>query len=357
MKIKIDSTPLMGGHAVRGIGEYTRLLCEALKNTQSVTLVEDGSFDVLHYTYFDLFFHTLPDNFSKPVVITIHDVIPLLYPKHYKPGIRGKLNLKKQINSLKKVKFVITDSETSKKDIIRFLDVPEDKIVPIYLAFDPIYKKVKDKEKLKVIKEKYNLPDKFVLYVGDINYNKNIELLTRACIKNKTDLVIVGKSAGNINHAIANFKGKGIRDVVRSLSGQTHPELVHYQSLAKLFESKHVSTLGFVENADLVGIYNLASIYCQPSLYEGFGLPPLQALACDVPVVASRTQTLVEVLEKGAIYFKPSDIDDLINKIESLLNDQSLRESTIKEGSKRLKNFSWEKTAQETIKVYKKALQ
>lgn len=357
MKVKIDSTPLTGGHAVRGVGAYTRMLSEALKSNKEIALVDDDSFDIFHYPYFDLFFHTLPDNLSKPTIVTIHDVIPLLYPNYYMPGIKGKINLKKQTKALKKVKYIITDSETSKKDIIRFLKVPAAKIIPIYLAPDPVFKIIKNKTALNVIKDKYDLPEKFVLYVGDINYNKNVETLARACINYKIHLVIVGKSAGGINEVISDFKVKGIRDIARSLLGQTHPELAHYRFLAKLFASKYIVTLGFVDDADLVKIYNLANMYCQPSLYEGFGLPPLQALACGVPVISSKTQTLVEVLEKGAVYFEPTDVDGLINQINSLTKDKGIRESIIKEGTKQLGKFNWDKTAKETISVYKKALQ
>jgi len=355
MKVKIENSALSGGHAVRGVGSYTRSLINALGKLPNIQLVEDG-WDVFHYPYFDLFSHTLPDALEKPTIVTIHDVIPLLYPKHYKAGLRGNINFKRQISALKNVKYIITDSETSKKDIVRFLEVPAKKVVPIYLAPDPVYKKIKDKKNLKDIIKKFALPEKFVLYVGDVNYNKNVETLARACIRSKIHLVIVGKNAAELEKVIGSYSTKGPRDLVRKAFGLTHPELEHYKKLANLFASKYIQRLGFIENQDLVAIFNLASVYCQPSLYEGFGLPPLQALACGIPVVASKTQTLVEVLENGAIYFEACDARDLINKIDTVLQDSKVKNEIVKNGQIRLKQFNWSITAKETAVVYKKAL-
>src|SRR3989344_2099875 len=142
MKVAIDSAPLTGGHGVRGVGTYTRELTqelEKLKGEDSLIIesvdfrkTDLSKFDIVHYPYFDLFFHTLPIQKSARTVVTIYDVIPLIYPKHYPSGIRGKVNFFLQKYSLKNVDAIITDSETSKKDIARLLGVPNNLAISFF---------------------------------------------------------------------------------------------------------------------------------------------------------------------------------------------------------------------------------
>src|SRR3989344_5080220 len=173
LKLYIEDSPLRSGHAVRGIGMYTRSLKNELAKSVELVGREDNP-DIILYPYFDLFHNTLKIKNGEKVVVMIHDVIPLLYPENYPPGIRGNLNLLKQKRELKKTKAILSDSETSKKDIIRLLNVDADKVFPTHLAPNPLVQPVKQKNKLMEVKEKYSLPEKFVLYVGDINYNKNV---------------------------------------------------------------------------------------------------------------------------------------------------------------------------------------
>jgi glycosyltransferase involved in cell wall biosynthesis len=187
--------PLKGGHSVRGIGKMVEGQVEAIKrlsdkaikldtfdfSTNHNTLIT-GHYDIVHYPYFFpySFSLTLPEKkYGKKVVVTIQDLIHLIYPKNYPPGIRGKLNLFKQKQRLKNVDAVITISETSKKDIVRFLNIPADKIHVTYLAGQKFIKKEKDRKKLNLVRKKFNLPEKFALYVGDVNFNKNIPNLIK----------------------------------------------------------------------------------------------------------------------------------------------------------------------------------
>ncbi len=335
MKIAIDVSPLTSGHKVRGVGFYTKNLIEALGNKVKAVdfQTEDlTKYDIIHYSYFDLFFHTLPIRKPAKTVVTIHDVIPLVYPIHYPPGIRGKLNFYLQRLSLQSVSEIITDTETSKKDICRFLSVQPDKVHVVYLAPREIFKKVEVKKQV-FVKEKYNLPDRFVLYVGDVNYNKNIPTLLSACKLAKMPLVICGKQAKEID-------GRNLN----------HPELTHLKNV----DFDKVLRLGFVPDEDLVAICNLATLYCQPSFYEGFGLPVLEAFASGTPVVAAKTQALVEVAGGSALFADPKSSKDMADKITKIENDKSLRKSLISAGYERIKAFSWEKTARQTLDVYKK---
>ena len=313
-------------------------------------------YDIIHYPYFFPYSLTIPrQKYDAKTVVTIQDLIQLIYPKNYPSGTRGRLNLIRQKLGLGSVDAVITISETSKKDIVRLLGVRSEKIFVVYLAPKDIYRVITNKEKLADVSKKYHLPAKFVLYVGDVNYNKNIPTLIKACDEAGLPLVICGKQAADLER-----RGMGLdtltgpRDYLRFLLNKPHPELAHLKDLVTLLENKKVLRLGFVPNEDLVSIYNLASVYCQPSLYEGFGLPVLEAFACETPVVISRTQALVEIAGNAALVAEPNDSGDFAAKILKLVNDSSEKLRLLRMGAERCKFFSWEKTAKEMLKVYTK---
>src|SRR3972149_9760559 len=155
--------------------------------------LENGKYDIVHYPYFFPYALTLPPQKNgKKVVVTIQDLIHLVYPKQYPPGFRGRLNLLRQKSRLKNIDAVITISETSKKDIVRFLGISAEKIHVVYLAPRKVFKKLEIGDWKLEIKKRYGLPDRYVLYVGDVNYNKNIPGLIQACKLAGIPLVIVG---------------------------------------------------------------------------------------------------------------------------------------------------------------------
>lgn len=342
IKVFFDSQPLKTGHSVRGIGSYTKNFLAVLKENRDILLVQNtAEADVIHYPYFDLFFDTLKLS-NKPTVVTIYDVIPLIYPKYYPPGIKGRLRFLLQKNKLKDVNAVITISETSKKDIVRFLDVPQEKIFPIHLASSPVSRKLVTGNWQLEIAKRYALPKHFVLYVGDVNYNKNIEGLLQAF-----SILIANKSKYTNNSIGLVLVGKAFKDDI--------PETRKILQLVKELNLEDLVVMpGFVPDADLAGIYNLADVYCQPSFYEGFGLPVLEAMACGTPVAASRTQALVEIAEGAACFFNPHNPSDIASVLADILNKPVLREELSKSGLLHVENFSWQKTAKETIDVYKK---
>lgn len=348
IKVAIDSGPLKSGHSVRGIGTHTSELLQALK-LQGVDFGKEdlSKFDIVHYSWFHPFFVSLP--WKKPrnvkIVLTIHDLIPLIYPKHYPGGIKGGIRL--AINKFlirKNVDAIITISETSKKDICRFLGVSPDKVHVIYLAPRKIFKKPEVGELTKV-KEKYQLPEKFALYVGDVNYNKNIPNLIKACKIAKIPLVICGKQAFEVEGLGKEDLSmlQGPKDWIRYLFGKPHPELAHFKELLKEFKgNRKIIRLGFVPDFDLAAIYNLASFYVQPSFYEGFSLPILEALACGIPVVASRIQVHVEIAQGAAVFVNPKEPKDFVKGFNRL-----------KKNPKLPRKYSWEITAGQTLDVYK----
>jgi len=269
--------------------------------------------------------------------VTVHDVIPLLFPEHYPPGVRGKLNFQAQKLSLKTAKAIITDSEASQKDIVNYLSVDEKKVFPIYLAAAKKFRPVGEVGTLKRVIANYQLPKKYVLYVGDVNYHKNVLALVEACKKINVPLVIVGKQA-----AVKDFD-------------QSH---IENQPLVRLIKDyggdPSVLRLGFVPDQDLAAVYSLATVYCQPSLAEGFGLPVLEAMACGAPVVATKAGSLPEIVGQSAVLVNPNSLTDGLKKV---LSSAGLRGKLKTRGFAQVQKFSWEQTARQTLDVYQTVCQ
>lgn len=326
MKIAIDSGPLTSGHALRGIGVYTRELLKALKNPGiDVSKTDINQYDLVHFTSFKPFDVSLPFSKSKGTkfILTIYDMIPLIYPEHYPSGTRGWLNW--QINKYlikKNVDAIITISETSKKDICRFLGVNPEIVHVAYLAPRSIFQPITDHRSLITLQKKYSLPNSFALYVGDINYNKNIPNLVKACEIAKIPLVIAGKQAHQIEKMDLD-----------------HPELSHLKNV----NWSNVIRLGFVSDEILVELTNFATVCIQPSLYEGFGLPAVEAVACGAPVAIAKSQCMVEVLGDDFSYCDPNDAKSMAKAILNPNIDKKLP-----------RDYSWEETAKETSEVYKR---
>ena len=350
MKIGFDTSSLSNQHKVRGTGFYTKRLVEELQRYSQqhadFQLIEfsgkvPSQADIIHFPAFNPFFVSLPVHCKKPIVITIHDLIPLKFPRHFPPGLKGSLKWQLQKKLLKKTKAIITDSKASQKDIIKFADVGKRKVSVIYLAADQVFKPLVDKPWLEKIKNRYQLPDKFVLYVGDLNYNKNIPMLTRACLNLKYPLVVVGKQS------------------ISKEESPNHPEtqdLINFQHLARQYPQL-IIRLGFVPTKDLVGIYNLAAYLTQPSLAEGFGLPVLEAMACGCPVITSQSTSLSEISGKAAFLINPRKKQDLETALIKMWRQSGLRRRFSKLGLKQVKKFSWNKTAQQTLSVYQQIYQ
>jgi len=344
MKVAFNSLPLKTEHKTRGIGFYTRNLLADLLQRPDIEIQEFSDIseikkvDVVHYPFFDLFLRSLPIIKKFPTIVTIHDVIPLIFPRHYPPGIKGFLNNLYQKMALKNVSAIITDSENSKKDIQKFLKVDDGKIFPVYLAPADYFRPIKDKKRLESVSLKYHLPNKFAFYVGSVNWNKNLLNMTAACVKADIDLVLAGKD----------FEDK---------LNLYHPEKRSYAEFLKKFEShSKVHILGFIPDEDLAVIMNLSKVILLPSFYEGFGLPILEAQACGTPVITSNVSSMPEIAGKGTILVDPNSVGEIAQAIREIINDQKSRKNLIDKGLENIQRFSWEKTIKETIKVYQYAV-
>ena len=296
IKVHLNS----GVHSAgRGVGYYAQFLGEAIKKLSGITLTDKDP-DIIHYPFFDLFYPTLPSKKNTPTVVTVHDLTPLVLPKLYPKGVKGSINLLRQYLSLRGVRAIITDSENSKIDIVKLFHFSPKKVFVTPLAVDPIFSKKVDDKQLSKIKKQYHLPDKFVLCVSSPNPNKNLPALAEVTKELGVPLVLVGKS------------------LLQEVKTPVHPEL---KDLVRIREYSHIVYPGFVPTEDLLVMYKLATLYCQPSLYEGFGLPILEAMTAGCLISCSDISSFPEIYAPNTLTFNPSSLEDMkriINKALSL---------------------------------------
>lgn len=343
MKIAFETEAAENLNSVRGIGSYTQNLKKELSKSKGqleISFVRKGfdasSYDLVHYPYFDLFFHTLPLKSKAKRIVTIHDVIPLVFPDKFPAGIKGHVNLLLQKLALKNVDFVICDSQTSKGDVVKKLQVPPEKVKVVYLAAADAFRKITNNAQLQAVRQKYHLPDKFALYVGDVNWNKNLKGLLESVVISKVPLVMVGS-------ALANKQLPQVKELDRLSQQLGIKELI-------------IKT-GFVPQKDLAAIYNLSEVVVMPSFYEGFGLPVLEGMASGIPVICSQNSSLTEIGGSVAIFCDPASPADIAAKIKSTISlTATQRFNLAAKCLAHAKKFSWEKTAQQTIDIYQEAL-
>ena len=344
IRVGIQTDLLNSSHASRGVGSYLKNLLYELKKNKQLEIKELNSLndnqevDIIHQPFFDLFYPTLKIRGKVPTVVTIHDITPLLFPMHYPPGIRGRIALWQQKQSLKKVSAVITVSQSSKRDIVKYFNINQDKVYVTYEAAAPHFNKITDKKRLNKTKSKYKLPDQYWIDVGEVNWNKNLLGIGQAATESGINMVFIGKgfiTRDNLNH----------------------PELKSFKEfLNKYGDNKRFRFLGFVENNELVDLYNLATGLLYPSFYEGFGLPVLEAQACGTLVITSNNSSLPEVGGEGAIYVNPNSVESIVEGIIRV-QGTGYRVQLIEQGLENVKRFSWKETAAQTCQVYKDVLE
>ncbi len=291
----------------------------------------------------DVFFsptHYGPLYTKCPQVISILDVSYKYFPEMFRKIDLLKLALWGRL-SIKQARKIITISDSSKNDIINEYNIDPRKISVVYpgLKFEVQNHKSEINSKLKMqnsklLKEKYNINSPYILFVGTLQPRKNIVRLVEAFaelttknpkLKSDLDLVIVGRRGWNYEEILKSPKKFGVEKKVH-----------------------------FIENVtdnDLPTFYKNAEIFVLPSLYEGFGLPVLEAMRYGCPVVTSNVSSLPEAGGDAAIYFNPNDTNDIADKINKVLGDEKLREEMIKKGYEQIKKFSWEKSAREVLQV------
>jgi len=266
---------------------------------------------------------------AKKVVISVHDFSFILY-KEYHPKERVKYFEQHFFKRIKRSDIIITGSNFTKQEIIDRLKIDANRVKVIYHGINHNQFKVLKKSNINM-----RLPKKFILSVGSIEPRKNLLGLLKSYdllsidLKKEYKLVLVG------------FKGWNNKDIIKIINKNKN----------------YIQYLGYLSEEDLVKAYNLASLFVYPSFYEGFGLPPLEAMACGTPVVTSNVSSLPEVGGDAVVYCNPYDINDIKEKIEMVLNNETLQQQMIEKGLQRAKKFTWEQSANEHMKVFKEVLE
>jgi glycosyltransferase involved in cell wall biosynthesis len=264
----------------------------------------------------------LPAGLPKKIrkVLSILDLTHLYFP-HTMENYNLLIHKLFFLSSLKNADHIITISNFIKQDLIMHFNIPSEKIITIYLGVDDKFHII-EKSKVLSVLNRYSINRPYILSVGTLEPKKNYIRLLNAykALKTDLDLIIVGKKGWKANDIFKTIDSLGLK--------------------------KRVKILGYIQNDYLPYLYNGAEVFIFPSLYEGFGLPLLEAMACGAPVICSNTSSLAEISGEAVLKFNPNSVDELVLRIEQLLNNSELKETLRNKGFTRAKQFSWDKTAQ-----------
>jgi len=289
--------------------------------------------------FHDLSFVRFPEFFSYPKLLW-HKFI---YPK----------------NRAKKADLIIAVSQSTKNDLVNLYGIDKEKIKVIYPAAGKEFRPVKrtDPEIMRV-KTKYNLPDRFILYFGTIEPRKNILGLVEAFERIKKN-----KNRGLIDVRWSGFEGtvgvvkkeaynyKDLKLVIAGNKGWLYREI--FERIYNSSFKQDIILTGFIQGEDRPYLYNLSEIFVYPSFFEGFGFPPLEAMACGVPVAVSNNSSLVEVAGDAVATFNAQNVSEIVFVMEQILENADLRKTLILKGLERANAFNWDKTAQEFLEIFK----
>lgn len=289
--------------------------------------IRDGV-DVFHEPHY-----TLPMGIRDRSIVTIHDIIHLRFPELFSRFQRTYSYVMIR-HSLRNSRFIITDSEFTKRDILASFRLHEDKIRVIPLGVGDQYRQLNKGQWFDEFKKRFGLQRPFILYVGNVKPHKGIGTLLNAC---KQLLISQDFDLGMVGGSIA--QDPTLARLVRELG-----------------ISNHIKELGRLSDEDMVKAYNTAEVLVMPSLYEGFGLPALEAMACGTPVVVSNAASLPEVVGDGAAVFHAGNSPELADVMWRVLRESTFRKDLIRKGKKRAKKFVWSETAAETMALYEKVL-
>lgn len=263
-------------------------------------------------------------------LLTVHDLSFLKYPEFFSARKNFWHRMVKAKKLLKRFSLVIAVSENTKRDIMELGGINPDKVKVIYSGVGEEYKKlplINYQFSVKRVRDKYNLPERFILYLGTIEPRKNVDGIIRAY----NQLRVMSCELRDYKLIIAGARGWKSENI--------------YREWDKSAFKNDIKFLGYVEPDDKIYLYNLASVFIYPSFYEGFGFPPLEAMACGVPVVASFASSLPEVVGDAALMVDPYNINDLAGALEKVLVDENLKNKLIARGLEQAKKFSWRETA------------
>jgi|GEM_PF-296794 len=372
------------------------------EQTKFLKILKRENLDLMHFTHFNA-----PLRYDKPFIVTIHDLTHTLFPGRKMTSFPYRVAYKMVVkNAVRRARRIIAVSKNTKEDLIKILKVDPSKIDVIYEGVNDEFHQLDDekrKEAEKSLSAKYGINKPFLLYTGVHRYHKNLPRLVEAFKIVSDKFSKSGKSSANqvdpevrtthelsssITTPLTNARARHLQLVITGKKDPLYPEA---EKLVKSFnlEEKVIFT-GLIPEEEIIALYNLASTYVFPSLYEGFGLPILEAFACGTPVAASNVSSIPEIAGQtsapqhtqslpgqtlsvrpqdlqfspnaqrspeaqsspNAILFDPTDIQDIAAKIEQILDSPTLQKRLIAGGLKRVKDFSWEKMAKEIFGLY-----
>ena len=346
MRIALDGMPLAS--PLTGVGHYTAELARNLRAvapSDSFTFISPGGFLKRRWWSLGLPLHLLRNSFDlfhgtnyeipfwsrRPTVVTIHDLSMLLLSGVHRQDLiwRSRWRLPWMV---KRASRIITPSNSIKTELCAAFGIHPDKVAVTPEAPRPVFKRREDPELLR----RHGIAGDFILFVGTIEPRKNLRRLVEAfdqMLRNTSlspTLVIAGGKGWMMDDFVSFIKEKGLKD--------------------------RVCLTGYLEDQDLCGLYSTCRAFVYPSLYEGFGLPPLEAMACGAPVITSRTPALMETVDTAARLIDPEDVDDIARAMTEMLSDAQVREHYAELGKVHVKKFSWEQTALKTLEVYRELL-
>lgn len=293
-------------------------------------LAKQHRLDLLHVTYI------APPVCPCPTVVSVHDISFVRFPQFF--PTRVQLTLSTLVpRSLRGAAQVLTLSEHTKREVMEHYQVPEDRIAVTYAAASDIYRPIAKPEARATLGDRHQIPDRFILVVGNIQPRKNLTRLIEAYARLRHlryvphKLVIVGQSSWHASRVFETVQRHELTD--------------------------DVIFTGFVPRADLCLLYNLAEVFVYPSLYEGFGLPPLEAMACGTPTVTSNTSSLPEVVGDAALLFDPYNVEEIVSALDMVTSDLTLQEELSLRGLERAQQFSWERTAERILASFQQVAQ
>jgi glycosyltransferase involved in cell wall biosynthesis len=295
---------------------------------QPMHLLKEG-IDLLHSLAF-----VQPVFLPIPGIVTIYDLTFMLFPKRIHPLRRLYLGWGAQY-SARKARCIIAISASTKRDIVRLLAVPPEKVEVVPCGVDENFQPIEDPQALDHFRRKRHLPEQMVLFVGTIEPRKNLINLLRG-------------------YALLSQRTRVPHLVIGGPKGWRHQEV--FSAAEELGLQEHVIFPGYIPQEELPLWYNAAELFIYPSLYEGFGLPPLEAMACGTPVIISNTSSLPEVVGGAGILVNPESAEEISEAMQRLLTDSTLRAEMRRKGVNRSREFSWQKAAQETVRVYEQAM-
>jgi glycosyltransferase involved in cell wall biosynthesis len=369
MRIGIDAR-MYGPKATTGIGNYIRNLLENLflidQKNEYVIFMKDPAFsqfsppskrvekikvdfpwysiteqimfpkillkhklDLVHFPQFNV-----PIFYPKKFVVTIHDITPKFFPgSNVKKSIIRKIGYQYVFKSaVKKSEKIITVSNFTKNQIIKYFKAPEEKIKVTYLGFDSNFKIVGDQKILNQIKNKYGISKPFLFYVGVWRDHKNLPNLIKAF------------------NLIKDYFKLDIQLVLGGQADDRYPEIL--EEIKKSKNQADIIRPGFIPEHELPAFYSAAELFVLPSFCEGFGLVAIESLACGTPVAASNTTSVPEIIQDAGLYFNPNESEEIAKCINKALTDKELYEALKSRGFSQIQRYSWQNCAKDTLLIY-----